>query len=477
MLQLATKHNDPERKLGWGERIGFGMASCGRGMLTAVLGSFLMIYMINVAFVDAAIISVLFAVSKLLDGISDIIIGHVVDRTRSAMGKSRVWLLRMCIPTAVSLVMIFFVPQTFPSALKYVYIFIVYNLVNTVFLTFMQVPYFSMISLMTRNGEERGILGNIQQFFQSIGSILINALFIPLLTLFSDNPDNPNTQAGFTGAVTVIAVFAAVTTLITVVFTRERVHDETEAQKNAAAIKPSAAIRALLRNKYWVMMFFAVFFTFLIMIFMSASGTNYALYVLNDYSKFGLLANSISISQLAVMLLTPLLMKKIGKGWVFTLGAGLMAIGFIAFSFCESSLTLIVLCNIVKGCGLGMSSGMALGLVADSIAYGRLKTGIDAVGMGNAGTSAAQKLGLGLGVAIFGGAMAWAGLDGVKAAEGIAQSETVKATIRAFYNGIPMILSIILFVAFIATFRLERDLKDLRGEEAKHGSESNHPRN
>ena len=74
----------------------------------------------------------------------------------------------------------------------------------------------------------------------------------------------------------------------------------------------------------------------------------------------------------------------------------------------------------------------------------------------------AQKLGLGLGVAVFGGAMAWAGLDGSKAAQGIAQSETVKSTIRAFYNWIPMILSIILFAAFVATFRLERDLKDLR---------------
>ena len=473
MFQFATKHNDPELKLGWAERIGFGMASCGRGMLTGVLGSFIMIYMINVALVDAAIISVLFAVSKLLDGISDIIIGHVVDRTRSKMGKSRVWLLRMCIPTAVSLVMVFFVPQTFPSALKYIYIFIVYNLVNTVFLTFMQVPYFSMVSLMTRNGEERGILGNIQQLFQSIGTIMINSLFIPLLTLFSDKADNPNTQAGFTGAVTVVAVFAAVSTLITVVFTKERVRDDNEQQKTASDTKLSVSIKALLHNKYWVMMFFAVFFTFLIMIFMSASGTNYALYVLNDYSKFGLLANSVSISQLAVMLLTPFLMKKIGKSWVFTLGAGLMAVGFIAFNFCESSLTLIVMCNILKGCGLGMASGMALGLVADSITYGKLKTGIDAVGIGNAGTSAAQKLGLGLGVAIFGGAMAWAGLDGTKAAQGVAQSEVVKSTIRAFYNWIPMILSIILFVAFVATFRLERDMKALKADEEKRNDPAN----
>ncbi len=416
MIQLATKHDDPERELGWGERIGFGVASCGRGMLTAVLGSFIMIYMMNVALLDAAILSILFAISKLIDGISDIVIGNIVDHTQSKMGKARVWLLRMCLPMAVSLVLVFFVPQTFPATLKYIYIFVIYNLVNSVFLTFMQVPYFSMVSLMTRNGRERGILGNIQQLFQSIGTILINTFFIPLLTLFSDQADNPNTQAGFTGAIIIVAVFVFVSTLITVFSTKERVCD---AEAKTDKTKTSFAIKALLKNKYWVMLFFAVFFTYLIMIFMSASGTNYALYVLKDYSKFGLLANSISVSQLAIMLLTPFLMQKFGKSLVFTLGTGLMAIGFISFNFCESSLTLIVLCNVLKGCGLGMASGMALGLVADSITYGKFKTGIDAVGMGNAGTSAAQKLGLGLGVAIFGGAMAWAGLDGTKAAQGI----------------------------------------------------------
>ncbi|MBQ6359917.1 MAG: MFS transporter [Lachnospiraceae bacterium] len=370
MIQLATKHDDPDLELGWGERIGFGMASCGRGMLTGVLGSFIMIYMMNVAFIDAGILSIMFAVSRLIDGMSDIVIGNLVDHTRSKMGKARIWLLRMCLPMAVSLVLVFYVPQNFPSALKFVYIFVIYNLVNSVFLTFMQVPYFSMISLMTRNGRERGLLGNIQQLFSSIGTILVNTFFIPLLALFSDNADNPNTQAGFTGAIIVVSIFVFVLTLITVFTTKERVHGP---KTKTDEIKPSVAIRALLRNKYWVMMFFAVFFSFLIMIFMSASGTNYALYVLKDYSKFGLLANSISVSQLAVMILTPLLMKKLGKRWVFTLGTGLMTIGFIAFNFCESSLILIVLCNILKGCGMGMSSGMALGLVADSITYGKFK--------------------------------------------------------------------------------------------------------
>ena len=69
--------------------------------INAVLGSFLTIYFTNAAFLDAGIIATIIAVSKVFDGISDLIVGNMVDRTHSRYGKARVWLMRMCIPFAV----------------------------------------------------------------------------------------------------------------------------------------------------------------------------------------------------------------------------------------------------------------------------------------------------------------------------------------------------------------------------------------
>ena len=86
--------------------------------------------------------------------------------------------------------------------------------------------------------------------------------------------------------------------------------------------------------------------------------------------------------------------------------------------------------NALKGIGLGMSGGMAMGLVANAILYGQLKTGVNAVGMGNAGTSAAQKLGLGLGQAIFGWVLSGAGFNAALDQQGIAQPETVITAIK-----------------------------------------------
>ena len=177
--------------------------------------------------------------------------------------------------------------------------------------------------------------------------------------------------------------------------------------------------------------------------------------------------NAISIAQFAIMFATPFFMKKFGKRAIFAAGMLVLTIGFGGFGLFASSKATMIVFNAMKGCGLGMCGGMAMGLVADAITYGTLKTGIDAVGMGNAGTSAAQKLGLGLGTAVFGWVLSGAGFDGARDLEGIPQPETVMTAIKVMYNWVPMIMCALIFVVMAVMFNLERDLQKLRAEKGQ----------
>lgn len=468
MSFLTTKTDDPDARLGWGERIGYGLGATGWNAINGVLSTFLTVYFTNVALLDAAIISTLIAVSKVFDGISDLVVGNIVDRTKSKMGKARVWLLRMCVPFAIAVVLLFWVPSAFPSALKYVYVFIVYNLVNTVCLTFMQVPYYSMISLMTSNGQERGMLGNIQQIFQTLGNILMNTFFVTLLAVFSSSVETENTQSGYTGAILVVVIGMVILELIAVFSTKERVRAEKPGDEKAPAkgdeVKPLVAIKALLTNKYWVIMFFAMLCIFFVIIFYSVGGVYYAMYVFDDMGAISWMNNAISVAQFAIMFVTPFFMKRFGKRWIYAAGMGVMVIGFAGFGLAGDNRVLMIICNVLKGCGLGMSGGMAMGLVADAITYGQLKTGVNAVGMGNAGTSAAQKLGLGLGTAIFGWVLSAAGFSGEYDLQGLPQPESVAVAIQFMYNWIPAIMCVIIFIIMAVSFNLDRDLAKLRAE-------------
>lgn len=466
MLNLATKHNDPEKTLGWGERVGFGSAAFGWNMINGILGTFLTVYFTNVAFLDAAIISTIIAISKVFDGVSDLIVGRMVDNTKSKMGKARPWLLRMCIPFAIATILLFFVPPSFPTAAKYVYVFIMYNLVNTVCLTAIQVPYYSMISLLTRNAYERGFLGNLQQIFQTLGNVFINSVFTIMLVKFAGSAENYMTQKAFTLTIAVICLLMVVVIIFSTFCTKERVTDKPSGDSDKPEENASVmvAVKSLLTNKYWVMMFFAMLIIFFVIIFYSIGGVYYAIYIFGDMGQISWMNNAISIAQFAIMFATPFFMKKFDKRVIYAAGFLCMTIGFLGFGFVDSSVPLMIVCNVLKGLGLGLAGGMAMGIVADTILYGQLKTGVNAVGMGNAGTSAAQKLGLGLGQAIFGWVLSGAGFNPALDAQGIAQPESVVTAIKFMYNYIPTVMCAVIFIMVAVFFNLDRDLKKLKAE-------------
>ena len=137
-----------------------------------------------------------------------------------------------------------------------------------------------------------------------------------------------------------------------------------------------------------------------------------------------------------------------------------MAIGFVGSALFTSP-ALLIASNVLKGLGVGFAGGMALGMVADTVTYGKLKTGVDTVGMGNAGISAAQKIGLGLGQAIFGWVLAAAGLDAALDAQGLPQPESVSTAVRFLYGWVPAIMAIAMFVIFLLFYHCERDIKKM----------------
>ena len=110
---------------------------------------YLLYYCTTVAGIETAAAVSILSVSKLIDGCTDILMGFIVDRTHTRFGKVRPYLLTMGLPLAVSVVMLFSVPQGLSVHGKLIWIFVCYNLVTTVFYTALNVPYASMHCFLT----------------------------------------------------------------------------------------------------------------------------------------------------------------------------------------------------------------------------------------------------------------------------------------------------------------------------------------
>ena len=467
MISFASKTDNPNAKLGWNDRLGYGMGNFGMAWVNGMMSAFLMKYLTDVSLVDAGIVSAIIAISKLLDGVSDLLMGRIVDKTHSKFGKARVWLIRMCIPMALSVILLFSIPSTMTGIIKYVYVFVLYNLVNAVFYTAMFVPYNSLISLSTTDSYEHGMLGNISMIFQTIANICMNTFFMAMVVKFSGaaEPYVTEAQKGWTIATVVVGVIIVISALICVCGTKERTGVQVESGgKPANEVSAGKALKSLFTNRYWLSMIFAMFVIFFIIVMYSAGAIYYCADVLGDYALYTPVNNALSIAQFATMFFTPFFMKKFGKHMTYMVGLIGMGLGFLGTGFAGTNVALLVIFNALKGIGLGAAGGMAFGMVADTLEYGEWKDGFKTVGMGNAAISAAQKLGLGIGQVVLGWILAFGGYDGAASA----QSESAKAAISIIYNWIPVGLIVVTFFIML-TYKLDKELPEIQKElEERH---------
>ncbi len=399
---MKTKAMDPNAKLSWLERIAYGIGDYAGNLVYSSISAFLLVYYVSVVGVPSATAASVMAISKIFDGISDLFMGRIVDKTKSKYGKARPWLIRASIPLAICTVLMFSVPAGFTGTLQIAYIFLTYNLVSTIFYTALNVPYATLQGLMTTNQYERGLLGNFRMLLATFGTMTVNTVVMKLVTAFGGSDTS---QFGWTMAMLVLMVAFVVLNLITFFCTRERVVDNTaETEKSGEAKGPSVmeALKSLLRNKYWILMVIFLFALYFMMSTFFGSNYYFAQYVLGNEGAYAGLANALSLAQMGIMFVTPIIMMKVSKRWTGFLGMAVSAVGFILTFLAGQNVGIVFVANIIKGLGFGCGAATMFGMLQDAITYGQWKTGVQATGMGNAASSFTMKIGSGLGTAALG---------------------------------------------------------------------------
>ena len=140
-------------------KVGYGGGDFAANMVYGLISSFVMIYLTNTIGMDAGIIGTLILVSKLLDGVTDILFGSLIDRTHSKFGKARPWMFWSYFGNAIALIALFAIPMNLSSKLQYAYFFIAYTLLNAIFYTANNIAYSALTSLITKNSQERVQMG------------------------------------------------------------------------------------------------------------------------------------------------------------------------------------------------------------------------------------------------------------------------------------------------------------------------------
>lgn len=410
-MNTQQKAMDPNAKLGFLERISYGLGDYAGNLVYSAISAFLLVYYTDVLGVAAATAGSVMAISKIFDGVSDLVMGRIVDNTRSKWGKARPWIIRMSIPLAVCTVLMFSVPSSLTGSMQIGYMFISYNLVSTVFYTGLNVPYATMQGLMTTNQYERGLLGNFRMLLATFGTMTVNSVVMPMCRLFGggDNTD----QMGWTITFIILMIAFLVLNFFTFFFCKERVVQESAATEGGKVQGPSIieCLKSLVTNKYWILNVIQLFGMYFMMSTFFGGNYYFSQYVIGDEGSYSVLANALSMAQMGMMFVTPFIMKKMSKRWLGFAGMGISGVGFILTAVAGTNVTLVVACNILKGIGFGCAAATMFGILQDAITYGQWKTNVQAAGMGNAASSFCMKVGSGIGTAALGWILGAGGFD------------------------------------------------------------------
>jgi GPH family glycoside/pentoside/hexuronide:cation symporter len=389
-------------KLSIKEKIGYALGDTAANIAWRTIGPFLPIFYTDVFGLGTAAVATLLLVIRLGDGITDLIMGNIADRTRTKWGKFRPWLLWTALPFGVALVLQFTTPDLGLSGK----LFWAYgtSIFYTLAYTANNVPYSALMGVMTQNVKERTVLSSYRFFGAYLGGIIATVGVISLVDFLGKGNEN----LGYQYTMYVLAFILASFSFITFYTTRERV----KAVKTDDIFKD---YKDLSTNRPWLILLFIGFVFVTYNIIKQSSIMYYFTHYVQDENGFfgaftkwggknglaGLYLLSLLVISMISTVFAPALTKYFGKVRLFIFSI-LFSAAFAASMYWLSpnDIGSIFTLGILSEFGAGLMPILFFAMLGDSADYSELKNGRRATGLIFSAGTFAMKFGSGMAGAI-----------------------------------------------------------------------------
>ncbi|NIG56719.1 MFS transporter [Chitinophaga sp. Cy-1792] len=384
------------------EKIGYGFGDMASSMFWKLFGMYLLFYYTDVMGIAAGAVGTMFLVTRIWDTLFDPVVGALTDRTSSKWGKFRPWLLYTAVPFSITGILTFYTPATGAGG-KLIYAYITYSAMMMIY-SLINVPYASLLGVMTTDGRERNSLASFRMSFAFAGSFIALGLLEPMIAAFSP----AGLQLSWTYAVAVIALICLVLFLLCFAWVKERVQP---IQENNAQLKED--ISDLCGNRPWWILLGAGISALIFNAVRDGATVYYFKYYITESAAFSMAGISFTYTTLyllagqaanilGVILATPVA-NRFGKKRTY-FGAMFLATLFsIIFYFPgKEQLALIFGLQVLISTCAGIIFPLLWSMYADIADYSEWKTGRRATGLIFSSSSMSQKFGWTIGGALTG---------------------------------------------------------------------------
>jgi glycoside/pentoside/hexuronide:cation symporter, GPH family len=493
-------------RLSPGEKIGYAVGDTATNFVWRAVIVFLPFFLTESVGIGAAAVGVLLLVCRVWDGVSDLAVGAVADRTTSRWGKYRPWVLWTAVPFGLVAVLTFYAPP-FGETGRLVYAYVTYSALVLLY-SMSNVPYNALMGVMSASPTERGSISSYRFFFAFLGALFLQGFTPPLLAAITDPAQAAARSASafavgglawfegafyallsaiagffnapffrglygagpgfpYTATMTFFAAIAVVLFVITFLATRERVRPAL-----AAPAPLRQDLRDLVGNVPWLILFaFGILFvTFTTL--KNGAIMYYFTYYVGSVQLAGLFMVVGLLGAMAGAALTGVLVRYTSKRRLMIYST-LVAIAASALLYLPGpdSLAAIFVFGTITEAATGPMVTLFFAMLADAADFSEWRTERRATGLFYSAGTVAMKFGSGVGGALMGFLLA--GFGYVAATEGLAeatQSAGAVQGIRLLISLIPAGVAVLMLVAFYfytldeaQLTRIEADLAQRRG--------------
>ena len=416
------------------EKIGYGLGDAAFSQYWKVFSIYLAIFYTDVFGISAATVGTMLLVTRIWDTANDPIMGIVSDRTNTRWGKFRPYLLWGPIPFAIAGILLFTTPD-FDVQGKIIYAYITYTLMMMVY-TVLSVPYASLLGVMTSDPNERTSFASYRMVFAFAGSLLVVAIFQPLVDFFQNSVD-VSIHGSYQLTMIVVGILSSLFFFGTFSWTKERIKPPKEQKNNL-----KEDLKDLMKNTPWFIILGAGVMTLIFNSVRDGAALYYFKYYIIDDTAMSFSTITFAYSTLYLLLgqganivgviMAKPISAKIGKKNTFVfamLFASVLSVLFYLLN--RDNFILIYLLQVLISFFAGMVFPLLWSMYADAADYSEYTTGRRATGLVFSASSMSQKLGWTLGGSVTLWLLAFYGFE----ANVDQSSETI--------NGIKYMLSII----------------------------------
>ena len=431
------------------------------GLMGHIVGQLTYFYTDKVGLAVGSV-GIVMAIAKVLDAFTDVIFGNVIDHSKGGNRKYYQWMLRMAIPAAVIMVMMFTVPIQAGQAPALIYALITNILLTAVIYTMIATPFSAVMVVRTNSQSERGSMG----IFRAVGNygagMIVAIATIPVTNMLGGTQSAWIKYGVILGATVLLLFLICYNNGRKAVFASDMGEEIKEEAAEEEAVPFKEAMGMLFRNKYWVIVLLFNLITNITNAIVSSGGTYYCKWIFGNDSLVALLGAAGMLATVVGFALSKPIIAKLGVTktiYVGLLGAAIPAAVrcFIPTNFIVYMVTGLIgsFVQIPLMCLYGVLLAMAVDYNEWKYDKTLVATSSGAIGFGS-------KVGGGLGSLLLSLFLVLGSYDAT-----LAEATTsMRYSIYGFSNYLPVVINLLMFFIF-TRFDLEKKLPAMRQEVAE----------